>query len=384
MSARLGYYEFFCGGGMARAALNGSPWRCLFANDIDPRKTRAYADNWGDDSLRTADVGTLRPRDLPGRAALVWASFPCQDLSLAGPGAGLAGARSGVFWPFWSLIEGLVAEKRAPRVIALENVLGALSAHGGQDFTAICAALCGAGYTIGALAVDAALFLPQSRPRLFIIGVRHDTPFSAALTDEHPHCLWAPPGLRAAYDRLPSPLRSRWRWWRLPAPSPRSLRLSDLLEDNPPDVRWQSPEETAQLLAMMSDCQLKKIEDARLCGAPTFGTLYKRTRCDASGRKIQRAEVRFDGIAGCLRTPAGGSSRQRILSVTGDCVRSRLLSSREAARLMGLPDVYRLPPRYNEAYHLLGDGVAVPVVDHLARHLLQPLLQGHHVASDAA
>jgi DNA (cytosine-5)-methyltransferase 1 len=106
------------------------------------------------------------------------------------------------------------------------------------------------------------------------------------------------------------------------------------------------------------------------------GTLYRRTRPDPdSGLKRQRAEVRFDGIAGCLRTPAGGSSRQVVVVVEGRKVRTRLLSARETARLMGVPDDYPLPPRYNEAYHLFGDGVAVPVVSWLARHLLQPLLR---------
>jgi len=90
---------------------------------------------------------------------------------------------------------------------------------------------------------------------------------------------------------------------------------------------------------------------------------------------VQRAEIRFDDVAGCLRTPAGGSSRQVIMVVEGKRIRSRLLSPREAARLMGLPDSYLLPKNYNAAYHLAGDGVAVPVVRHLAQHLLEPLLE---------
>jgi DNA (cytosine-5)-methyltransferase 1 len=93
---------------------------------------------------------------------------------------------------------------------------------------------------------------------------------------------------------------------------------------------------------------------------------------DAEGRGV-RAEVRFDDVAGCLRTPAGGSSRQTIIVVDGNVVRSRLISSRETARLMGLPETYKLPKGYNEAYHLMGDGVAVPVVRFLAHHLLEPL-----------
>lgn len=105
-----------------------------------------------------------------------------------------------------------------------------------------------------------------------------------------------------------------------------------------------------------------------------IGGIYRRTRPDGSGGKVQRAEVRFDNISGCLRTPAGGSSRQTILVVEESRVRSRLLSPREAARLMGLPDDYILPRNYNEAYHLAGDGVAVPVVRFLAERILEPVL----------
>ena len=59
--------------------------------------------------------------------------------------------------------------------------------------------------------------------------------------------------------------------------------------------------------------------------------------------------------------------------VNGANIKSRLISPREAARLMGLPDSYKLPDNYNEAYHLMGDGVVVPVVSHLNKHLLLPI-----------
>jgi len=85
--------------------------------------------------------------------------------------------------------------------------------------------------------------------------------------------------------------------------------------------------------------------------------------------------VRFDDMAGCLRTPIGGSSRQLLLIVEGRKVKSRLISVRETARLMGLPDEYQLPESYTDAYHLTGDGVVVPVVHHLARHIFEPILK---------
>src|SRR5436190_18109925 len=144
------YYEFFAGGGMVRAGL-GPEWKCLFANDFDHKKSRVYRLNWGDKELKTSDVGSLSTSDLPGCAELAWASFPCQDLSLAGGGAGLKGERSGTFWPFWSLMKDMIAEGRAPRIIALENVCGTLTSHGGKDFAAICNSFQTAGYEFGAL-----------------------------------------------------------------------------------------------------------------------------------------------------------------------------------------------------------------------------------------
>ena len=44
---------------------------------------------------------------------------------------------------------------------------------------------------------------------------------------------------------------------------------------------------------------------------------------------------------------------------------------------MGLPDSYKLPSNYNEAYGLMGDGVAAPVVRFLAEHILEPVSQVH-------
>jgi len=168
------FFEFFAGGGMVRAGLGGTKWRCRFANDFDHKKSAVYRRNWGDGILKTADVHTLTTKDAPGDVDLAWASFPCQDLSLAGGGAGLKGDRSGTFWPFWSLMKDLIAEGRPPRIIALENVCGTLTSHAGKDFAAICSTFEQVGYVFGAVVIDAALFVPQSRPRLFMIGVRGD------------------------------------------------------------------------------------------------------------------------------------------------------------------------------------------------------------------
>lgn len=367
------FLEFFAGGGMARAGL-GPAWRCAFANDFDSKKGEAYAANWGKSGLIIDDIRNIDPAELP-ESDLAWGSFPCQDLSLAGGGAGLRGDRSGTFWPFISLLRSLREQDRHPTVVAVENVVGTLTSHGGKDFTAIIEALIGLGYRPGAFVADAALFVPQSRPRLFVVAVRADRVATGAQSG--PQAPWHTKALQRAFESLTANQKDKWVWWHMPAPLKREIRFADIIEDKPENVKWHTAQETRTLLSMMSEINLAKVQTAQAAGVRMVGTIYKRTRW-AQGVKVQRAEIRFDDIAGCLRTPAGGSSRQSIMVVEGQRIRSRLISTRETARLMGLPDTYKLPERYNDAYHLTGDGVAVPVVRHIAKHIIEPLVCSNH------
>jgi len=362
------FYEFFAGGGMARLGL-GAAWRCAFANDFDPVKAATYRDNFPDAAahFREGDVWALTPADLPGQADLAWASSPCQDFSLAGGRAGLAGGRSSALFGFWRLIEALAAEGRAPRAVVIENVAGLLTSHGGADFTALCGALAAQGYSFGALEIDAARFLPQSRPRVFVIASRQAPP--AGLTGESSFHTKA---VREAHARLPAELAARWIWWRGEPPPRPNADLASLLE---PDAAatWHAPARAERLVALMAPLHRARLAAVQAAGARAVAAVFRRTRVQA-GLSVQRAEARFDGLAGCLRTPRGGSSRQTLMVVEGEQVRTRLVSPREGARLMGLPDSYRLPAAATGALHVIGDGVAVPVVRWLAATLLEPLL----------
>ena len=237
--APLSFYEFFAGGGMARLGL-GAGWNCRFANDFDPVKAGTYRDNFADAAqhFHEGDVFALTTADLPGRADLAWASSPCQDFSLAGARAGLAGGRSSAFFGFWRLIEGLAAEGRAPRVLVIENVCGLLTSHGGADFTALAHALAGQGYHFGALELDAAGFLPQSRPRVFVVATL-DPPPATMTGPGHGHSR----GVQAAAARLPPALAARWIWWRTPRLAGRNTDLAAVLEADG-DVAWHGAERT--------------------------------------------------------------------------------------------------------------------------------------------
>ncbi len=329
--APLTFYEFFAGGGMARIGL-GEGWRPLFANDFDARKYSSYERNFGAEGFRLGDIWDLGAADIPGSADLAWASSPCQDFSLAGARAGLTGARSSALVGFWRLMAALAREGRAPRIIVIENVAGLISSRGGADLAAIEGFAADLGYATTSTVVDAAAFTPQSRKRVLILAHR-----GGAL-----------------------PIR--------PPPAGRNFVLADLLEEDR-TVDWHSQSQTDRLFGLMSEAHRGKVRASLTSAERRVGAGFRRVRPDG-----QRVEVRFDGLAGCLRTPRGGSSRQIILVTEGGRLRSRLLTPREAARLMGLPESYVLPPTATTAFHLLGDGVVAPMVRWLAASVLEPAL----------
>jgi DNA (cytosine-5)-methyltransferase 1 len=375
------FYEFFAGGGMARAGLSLG-WNCLFANDFDAKKAESYRANWGNRHLVVSDIARVSTEQLKGRADLAWASFPCQDLSLAGNYRGLEGDRSRVFWSFWSLMVELRGVGRAPHMIALENVYGLLTSNGGEDFRTLVSALSKAGYRAGAMVIDAKHFVPQSRPRLFVLAVDESIEIPRTLIDD-PTQPWHPDALYHAHDGLSDQVKKNWVWWNVPQPPKRTTKLVDVMEREPIDVRWHTNEETAHLLGMMTKAHREKVnlaeQDSLRIKGPIVGSLYRRMR-----NGVQRAEVRFDDIAGCLRTPRGGSSRLTLAIIENGTTRTRLLGPREAARLMGLPESYVLPKSYNQAYHLCGDGVAVPIVRMLATQFFEQIAATYRAAAGAA
>lgn len=360
---------------MVRAGL-GSGWSCTFANDINEMKGRVYKQNWGSDAFELCDVAELTVDDLGEHADLSWASFPCQDLSLAGNGAGLAGERSSAFQAFWNLVLRQVELGRAPKIVVLENVMGAVTSHGGQDFTTLCEAYSEADYIFGAFSLDAIHFVPQSRKRLFFVGIHKSVPFDRMTTSAKALSEIHTKSIVEAHQVLPSEVKENWVWWNLPRLPRAKNNLKRFVgpQDDESEI-WHSDEQTCHLVSLMDDNNRKKLLDAQLSTQESVGTIYRRMRKDAEGRSVQRAEIRFDGVSGCLRVPIGGSSKQTLMFVRGESIRSRLMSPRETASLMGLPDNFVLPESATDCYHLTGDGVAVPIVDFLRRNLFERLLQ---------
>jgi DNA (cytosine-5)-methyltransferase 1 len=256
----------------------------------------------------------------------------------------------------------------------IENVDDMLTSLAGKDFDRICGMLTEAGYRFGAVAIDAALFVPQSRERLFIIAVESDMPVPSELVADTPMAPFHPPALVTALRRQ----KATPIWWSLPVPPAHNLILADLLEDAHA-VKWDTPAKTDEIIGMMEKPHLDRIEEDKRAGRLIVRSINWRTR-----GKATRWESRDDLIANCLRTASGGSSVQRLLFVDGASVRTRRISHREYARLMGFGDSYKLPDKITASYNLTGDGVAAPVVRFLAEHLLEPLLQAQLQAPNPA
>lgn len=346
---------------MARLGL-GERWRCLLANDIDPMKCGAYRTNFGDSDLIEKSIADLTVAELPDtRADLAWASFPCQDLSLAGARKGIKSERSGLFFEFWRLMKELHAQERAPRLVVLENVAGLISSNDGADFAAIVDTLEAAGYRVGATIIDAAHFTPQSRPRLFIVGFSPGA--SSPQQTQHNENTFLGSLKKSMAGKLIA----------LPSPAPRrNTSLENMIDWD--KSAWRKTMDAAKLVAMMSPLQRARFDAIRKTRERRVGAGFRRNR-RVNGETVQRFEVRFDGLAGCLRTPAGGSSRQIVIAVENGNVRARLINPREAARLMGMPEDYKLPDRANAGLKICGDGVCVPAVQWLAEEILEPALR---------
>lgn len=283
--------EFFAGIGLMRIGLENAGWKIAFANDIDHDKWQMYRDHFGDTGeFIVDDIHKLKPSQVP-TVGLATASFPCNDLSLAGARHGLAGAQSSAFWGFIDVLKAMKRERRQPPLVLLENVTGFLTSHDGQDFEDALLALNDLGYAVDAFIIDAARFVPQSRQRLFVIGSK--TSESEPMRDT--------PGFGESEAR-PKALASfrfmhpdiRWRFRELPPLPACTKRVDDILQDLPFNHQmWWSRERCQYMLNQMSP-KHRAQADAMIRGNTiSYGTVFRRVR---NGKSM--AELRTDGIAG--------------------------------------------------------------------------------------
>lgn len=378
------FAEFFAGVGLVREGLEGSGWQCVWANDISADKMSTYVENYGDDHFHLDDIWKVaaEPENiLPEDVFLYTASFPCTDLSVAGSRAGLAGEESGTLNAVLKILEQKKLANDLPKVVMLENVSGFLTSHGGKDVVDTVKALSELGFVVDIIELDAALFTPQSRPRVFLIAVIEAiaTKFMHVKNADDPFDSWwqkfdEQPKLRSAKLKkiIASYEELNWGLLDIPLPEPRTATLDDIIEHDIPDdsALWWSDDRKNHLFAQMNPNHQAKLQAMMHNKSFSYGTVFRRMRAGAS-----MAELRTDGIAGCLRTPRGGSSKQILVRAGNGGWGVRLLTPREYARLQGVRDSFVLPSNVNKGYFAMGDAVCVPAIEHLSKYALTPIYQ---------
>ncbi|SDI98374.1 DNA (cytosine-5)-methyltransferase 1 [Arthrobacter subterraneus] len=375
-SARPKVLEFFAGVGLARMGLERAGFCVTWANDYEPDKHAMYSTHFRDDELgnpHTFELGDVFAVDraaLPRDAALAWGSSPCTDLSLAGSRGGIRAGESNAFWGFIEVLRDLDDDR--PAVAVLENVVGLATSHGGDDLAAAIRAFNDLGYSVDVLVIDARRFIPQSRPRLFLVGAQNP-PEGAATPDsslrpDYLSWVFSDDTLETHQMELPE------------LPAPLTAGLDDYIETMPvADERWWDKERTDAFIKSLSPVQASRLSALRRASGVTYRTAYRRTR-----NGVATWEVRPDDISGCLRTARGGSSKQAVVRVGNSRVHVRWMTPLEYARLMGAEDYNLIGARTNQALFAFGDAVAVPAVEWLGKHYLMPLVKDSSVVRSSA
>jgi DNA (cytosine-5)-methyltransferase 1 len=359
--SRKTFAEYFAGIGLMRVGLEKEAWTIMLANDIDPQKEQMYRANFpdADEHFKSGDIDGLLPSEIP-EVTLATASFPCNDLSLAGSRQGLEGKNSSAFWGFIRALER--SKTRRPSLILLENVTGFLTSHGGRDFEDAMFALNDLGYAVDPFILDAAWFVPQSRKRLFVVGVKTNESGADGLYELLQETPIRPNALVQFILTHPD---IRWRIRKLPNPPSRRRKLTSILEKLPDDSDCWWPNDRAEYLLGQMSPRHREMADKMIAARNySYGTVFRRVR-----NGVSMAELRTDGIAGCLRTPRGGSGRQILFKAGHGKYFVRLLTPRECARLMGADD-FIIDVPLNQALFGFGDAVCVPVIRWIAKNYL--------------
>lgn len=362
------FAEFFAGIGLIRFALERHGWTMAYANDIDPQKHEVYKEHFkdADDHYHLIDIHETHPASIPA-VTLATASFPCNDLSVAGARKGLRGKQSSAFWGFVKILKGM--KDRKPPIVLLENVTGFLTSAKGQDFRDALAAMNDLGYAVDAFILDASRFVPQSRQRLFVVGGLNPSDGELSLAQEAARLHESDVRPKMLADFIYHHSEIRWNIRNLPAQPFQRSSLEEVIEDHPPESPlWWQPSRAEYLLNQMSQRHRAQAEKMISGSQWSYGTVFRRIRKSKS-----MAELRTDGIAGCLRTPRGGSARQILFKAGKGKYFVRFMTPRECAHLMGAGE-YNIQASFNQALFGFGDAVCVPVIEWIAQHYLNPLV----------
>jgi len=405
---KIKYVDLFAGIGGIRlgleAALNASGLEgaCVFSSEIDSKAQVTYESNFGDKPF-----GDIREVESLPQHDILLAGFPCQPFSYAGKQLGFGDTRGTLFFEIERLIES-----SQPEMFLLENVRGLTSHDSGRTLQTIYSKLENLGYGVSHVLLNSALHgVPQNRMRIYIVGIKKHKPLISIpedlkFVDTHAFAQSQP----TLFDVNKSD----------------NLTVADILEKNPDERFRCSPEFTNMLKKYVygdfSKLHGMRLIDARNGNSIHSWDLGLRGKCsnseirlmnailanrrkyifgthqDGKALTIHQIKTFFDtpqvkdllhGLVekGYLRridgkySPTIGNMSFEVfkflhpesISITlvssdanrigvVDEIGPRRITVREAARLQGFPDSFKIHPNDNAAYHQFGNSVSVPVV----------------------
>jgi DNA (cytosine-5)-methyltransferase 1 len=302
------YIELFAGvGGIRLGFYNETGNTCVFASEFDKFCQETYAANFGE--VPHGDVTRIDPASIPPFNTLL-AGFPCQPFSAAGRRRGFEDPRGNAFCSIVTILRC-----HLPPLLLLENVKGLLTHDGGTSFKTIIEPLNDLGYRVHHQLLDAKDFgLPQSRSRIFIIGLR---------------------GNSADFS--------------FPVGAKSKTRLGDILDSNVPEKYTLSDRAWEGL-------QIRKLQNQ--ADGKGFGyRLY-----DENSAYVGAITARYHKGPDILVNQRRGNPR--------------MLTPREVARIQGFPDSFIIPVGDRQAYAQLGNSVAIPVIRAISRQAALSMSSG--------
>lgn len=335
MAKKYKFIDLFCGIGGFRIGLERNGGKCVFSSDIDSFAQQTYHDNFGETPV--GDITKVKAKDIPSFDILA-AGFPCQPFSYAGLCKGFEDQTRGTL--FFDVCRILAYHK--PKMFFLENVKGLVSHNKGKTLRVILENLKELGYDVHWKVLSSLDFgVPQKRERWYCVG------FDKKVDFEFPKPLGTTPTLRD---------------------------IVDINDDNP-------------------SLKLTKFEMDRIKYHFAHCKEQERVQHDNSKyapntKKGKYGIFSYQKPDGSLRFHVGDAAKTQIQEAFYACLDTyaptiiagrtpkmwdlgRKLSVLEAKRLQGFPDDYVFTVSDNQAYKQLGNSVSVPVIEAIARNMIE-------------
>ena len=335
---RFRLIDLFAGIGGIRMGFEAHGAECVFTSEWNDFSKKTYIENFGDKHPFVGDIVPFAAEDVPDHDVLL-AGFPCQPFSIAGVSKKNSLGRPHGFecttqGTLFFDVARIIATKR-PKAFLLENVKNLVSHDKGNTFKVILQTLREElGYDVHYKVIDGQHFTPQHRERIIIVGFQGRTGFS-------------------------------WDDLQLPAEGPRLGTILHRTDGTEPVLPWDGD---------------RFFDHKKHCVQPKY-TLTPNlwTYLQAYAEKHRAAGNGFgfglvypDSVTRTLsaRYHKDGSE----ILVSQGKKRPRRLTPRECARLMGLPDTFRIPVSDTQAYRQFGNSVVMPVMKEVAR-IMTPHIQ---------